>query len=649
MDVTGLQDSSLTTPPAAPTALSAVSASPSTITLSWTDNSNDENGFRIERSSDGVNFTEIAAVGASQTSSYDDSGLSAQATYYYRVRATNLYNTLSFSSYTNIASATTTSLTPQSPVNLYHFDEGTGTAASDSVGGNNGTLIGAPLPAWITSGRVGSATLSFSGNGQYSQTGESTVQATSDLAPVLGATSSLLFWVKTTQTGNDTHWRAPAVTGVEQSGLGNDINWGYLDASGHIGLAVGDSGSVLSANPVNDGQWHHIALSRDAVSGAVRVYIDGALSNSGTLQTGNKTSQFKLIGANSVVNSDGVTFVGANFFNGQLDDVQIYNVVIDPAFVTALAQPPAAPANLAVTPVSGTELDLSWTDNAYNETGYEVWRSINSGAYTRIAQLPANTASYMNAGLTQGTAYSYFVRAVDSAGSSDSNIVNAATPIPPAAPTGVTITYLSPTEVDLLWTDNATNETGYKVLRRINSASFAIVGSLVPNSTSFQDTTVQPGISYDYRIQAYNTVDSNFAAISITTPAQSQYQTYLAGFGLTDPALTAPTADPDSDGIPNLLEYAFNLNPTQSNASGLPVTAMQNGYLTISFVQRTPPTDINYSVQVSDDLLNWNSGAAYTTPISITPIDASTQSVIMRDNVPIDTASKRFIRVNVTR
>jgi hypothetical protein len=303
---------------------------------------------------------------------------------------------------------------------------------------------------------------------------------------------------------------------------------------------------------------------------------------------------------------------------------------------------------LVVTPASGTELDLTWTDNAFNETGYEVWRSISGQTSVRIAQLPANTVSYIDGGLSQGTAYSYFVRAVNSAGSADSNTVDSAPPNSPITPTGAAVAYLSPTEVDLQWTDNANNETGYKVLRRINNADFAQIGSLPPDSTTYHDTTVQPGISYDYHIQAYNIAGySDFAGVSITTPLQSQYLAYLAPYHLTD---TSPAADPDNVGVPNLLVYAFNLNPTVSAASGLPVISIQGGYLAITFVQRTPPTDLNYTVQVSGDLITWNSGSANTTPMSVTSIDASTQLVTVRDNVLIDvtTARKRFIRVNVT-
>ncbi len=119
-----------TSAPAAPTALNAAATGPSTVNLAWTDNSNNESGFLIERSSDNVNFTQVAMVGVNQTT-YGDSGLSAQATYYYRVRATNTYNTASYSAYTNVASATTPGVGSQLPVNLYHFDEGSGTGTAD--------------------------------------------------------------------------------------------------------------------------------------------------------------------------------------------------------------------------------------------------------------------------------------------------------------------------------------------------------------------------------------------------------------------------------------------------------------------------------------------------------------------------------------
>lgn len=96
-------------PPAAPTGLVANAVSSSRIDLSWTDNSNDEDGFAIERSPGGLAaWTPIATVGADVTS-YSNQGLAASTSYDYRVRATNSGGNSGFS---NTASATTL---PQQP------------------------------------------------------------------------------------------------------------------------------------------------------------------------------------------------------------------------------------------------------------------------------------------------------------------------------------------------------------------------------------------------------------------------------------------------------------------------------------------------------------------------------------------------------
>ena len=90
-------------PPAAPTNLVATAISSSQIALSWTDNSTTETGFQIARSNNGVNFIQIATVGANVTS-YTNNGLTAGTTYYYRVRASNSSGN---SAVSNVASATT--------------------------------------------------------------------------------------------------------------------------------------------------------------------------------------------------------------------------------------------------------------------------------------------------------------------------------------------------------------------------------------------------------------------------------------------------------------------------------------------------------------------------------------------------------------
>lgn len=89
--------------PAAPTNLLATAGSPGAIDLSWTDNADNESGFKIERSTDGLTFTQIATIGPNLTA-HTDTGLAPAIEYQYRLRA---YNSGGDSTYSNTASATT--------------------------------------------------------------------------------------------------------------------------------------------------------------------------------------------------------------------------------------------------------------------------------------------------------------------------------------------------------------------------------------------------------------------------------------------------------------------------------------------------------------------------------------------------------------
>lgn len=91
-------------PPEEPTNLTLSTTSPTQIDLSWTDNSTNEMGFRIERKTgSGDTYSELDTV-AADTTSYSDTGLSNEATYYYRVHA---YNLLGDSGYSNESTVTT--------------------------------------------------------------------------------------------------------------------------------------------------------------------------------------------------------------------------------------------------------------------------------------------------------------------------------------------------------------------------------------------------------------------------------------------------------------------------------------------------------------------------------------------------------------
>ncbi len=85
------------TTPNAPSGLTSTAVSTAQINLSWNDNAANESGFKVEQSTDGTTFSQIATVSANVTS-YSSTGLTRNRNYYYRVRA---YNATGNSGYSN--------------------------------------------------------------------------------------------------------------------------------------------------------------------------------------------------------------------------------------------------------------------------------------------------------------------------------------------------------------------------------------------------------------------------------------------------------------------------------------------------------------------------------------------------------------------
>lgn len=103
-------------PPAAPSGLAAQATGTAKAQLNWTDNSNNEIDFRIERSatSPTTGFSEIATVSANVKTYEDASGLASNTQYWWRVRARNASG---YSTYCTVATATTWAAIAQ-PTNL---------------------------------------------------------------------------------------------------------------------------------------------------------------------------------------------------------------------------------------------------------------------------------------------------------------------------------------------------------------------------------------------------------------------------------------------------------------------------------------------------------------------------------------------------
>jgi hypothetical protein len=225
----------------------------------------------------------------------------------------------------------------QGPVAFWKLDEatwsGSGAVVDSSGNGHDGSAAGGTVPV---SARVCNGA-QLNGSSRY--------LTVPNLSTLLGGTASLAFWIRTTQTGSDLAWQAPGVSGVELSGGTNDIFWGWLDASGRIGLSIGDTNTQKSTVAINNGAWRHVVLTRDATAGSFKIYVDGTLNNSGALATGTITTAFTSLGR--IEDTAGTP----EYLDGQLDEVRIYGAVLTDAEVAQIyniTRPCAGPDHYAI-------------------------------------------------------------------------------------------------------------------------------------------------------------------------------------------------------------------------------------------------------------------------------------------------------------
>jgi hypothetical protein len=78
---------------------------------------------------------------------------------------------------------------------------------------------------------------------------------------------------------------------------------------------------------------------------------------------------------------------------------------------------PAAPSDLDATTLSETEIDLKWSDNADNETGFEIMRAEgNRAAWENLITINPDTENYKDENLNKGTFYQYIIRSFNQYG-----------------------------------------------------------------------------------------------------------------------------------------------------------------------------------------------------------------------------------------
>ena len=182
--------------------------------------------------------------------------------------------------------------------------------------------------------------------------------------------------------------------------------------------------------------------------------------------------------------------------NNSADTAQSMNNTADTvaAFMESVTtNPPDSPSNLIANAQSYDRIDLIWTDNATDETGFKVERSLDQSTWTEIATLGANATNYSNMGLSGNTVYSYRIRAYNGSGNSDYTNIDSATTLdpPPApdAPANLTADAVSGNQINLSWSD-VNDETGYKVRRSTpNDSNWADIATVGQNSSTYSDTS----------------------------------------------------------------------------------------------------------------------------------------------------------------
>jgi subtilisin family serine protease/regulation of enolase protein 1 (concanavalin A-like superfamily) len=374
-------------PPAAPNNLTATASSSSSILLLWTDNSATETGFEIQRSTDNVNFASIGSVGANITT-YSATALAGSTTYFFRVRAVQDSVT---STYSNTASATTPAAPTPPPSGAWQSGDIGAVAATGSASESSGTfsLRGSGADIWEGADEFRFHYQVLTGDGQL------TARVTGLTNTNAWAKAGVMF--RETLGANSRH-ALMCVTVANGTALQRRTNTGGASSS-----TSGSGGSTLP-------RWVRIVRSGSTFTGYE--------SNDGSTWTQTGTVTLDLPA--TVYAGLAVT----SHTDGVLCTATFDNVAVGGQTAPPPATAPAAPSGLTATAASSSQINLSWTDNSTNETGFQIERSTDQGNFSLIATVATNLTSYADTGRAPSTTYYYRIRAIaDTAVSTYSGVV----------------------------------------------------------------------------------------------------------------------------------------------------------------------------------------------------------------------------------
>jgi len=120
---------------------------------------------------------------------------------------------------------------------------------------------------------------------------------------------------------------------------------------------------------------------------------------------------------------------------------------------------------------------------------------------------------------------------------------------------------------------------------------------------------------------------------------------------LSDPLISGDTADPDRDGIPVFIEFAFGLNPLRADhqdfTSTRLVTEDSRQYLDITFTRRAADSGLTYSAESSSNLRTWNGDPGQFIELSTQPLEPGLEEATIRFSTALATATG-FFRIRVS-
>jgi len=219
-------------------------------------------------------------------------------------------------------------------VGHWKMDDGTGsTTAADSAGSNDGTLTNMdPNTDWVT-GPYGTA-LDFDGSNDYVGLGNVLNMGTSDF--------SISAWVKSVST-TAIPSGANGIVYKKSTGTCTAAGYQLTMTNGEVRFKIGDGTSCIefyAGSGYNDGNWHHVTAVADRGTD-IRLYADGVL-----IGTTAETTVGNIDSTNNL--GIGALYTPSIYhpFDGQLDDVRIYNRVLTEEEIQKLANPIALESGL---------------------------------------------------------------------------------------------------------------------------------------------------------------------------------------------------------------------------------------------------------------------------------------------------------------